>query len=130
MSYSFLSLCYSLVLIVIVFRLIRNMFTVEGTGEMILRLKKNANIDYESGLRQKDCIIKASDKGKTSFSSTVTLSMILIDVNDNRPVIANPHINKSVSRDSDVGNTIIVNSIPATDADSGENGKLGYAISK
>ncbi|XP_071155012.1 protocadherin Fat 4-like isoform X2 [Mytilus edulis] len=101
---------------------------VEGTGEMILRLKENANIDYESGLRQKDCIIEASDKGKTSFSSTVTLSMILIDVNDNRPVIANPHINKSVSRDSDVGNTIIVNSIPATDADSGENGKLGYAI--
>ncbi|XP_076090651.1 cadherin-23-like isoform X2 [Mytilus galloprovincialis] len=101
---------------------------VQGTGEMILRLKENANIDYESGLRQQDCIIKASDKGKTSLSSTVTLSMILIDVNDNRPVIANPHINKSVSRDADVGNTIIVNSIPATDADSGENSKLGYSI--
>ncbi|XP_063420960.1 protocadherin Fat 4-like [Mytilus trossulus] len=103
---------------------------VEGTGEIMLRLKENANIDYESGLRKKDCIIKASDKGTTtSLSSTVTLSMILIDVNDNRPVIANPHINKSVSRDADVGrNTTIVDRIPASDADSGENGKLGYAI--
>lgn len=101
---------------------------VVGTEELILRLKENENIDYESGLRLKDCIIKASDKGTPLLSSTVTLSMILIDVNDNRPVIANPNINASVSRDADVGNTTIVNEIPATDADSGENSKLGYKI--
>ncbi|XP_052063814.1 protocadherin Fat 4-like isoform X2 [Mytilus californianus] len=96
--------------------------------QLILQVKENANLDYESGPRLKDCIIKATDKGTPSLSSTVTLSMILVDVNDNRPVIANPNINTSVSRDADVGNTTIVNEIPATDADSGENGKLGYRI--
>lgn len=48
-------------------------------------------------------------------------------MNDNAPHIHNPDIIQNLSRDA-VSKTVVVDSIPARDIDSGENGMILYRI--
>ena len=94
-----------------------------------LQLKGNTALDFESSVHVYTCIIKAVDKGAPPLSATATLSISITDVNDNRPQIMSPNINVNVSRDAKVGH-VIISKIPATDADSSENGQLLYSLRK
>jgi len=94
-----------------------------------LRVKPSTTLDYESSIRVNTCIIKAIDKGASPLSATATLSISITDVNDNRPQITSPNTNVNVSRDAKVGH-VIISQIPATDADSSENGELLYSLRK
>ena len=94
-----------------------------------LQVKGDTTLDFESSVHVYTCIIKAVDKGAPPLSATATLSISITDVNDNRPQITNPNINVNVSRDAISGYEII-SQIPATDADSSENGQLLYSLRK
>ena len=94
-----------------------------------LQVKGDTTLDFESSVHVYTCIIKAVDKGAPPLSATATLSINITDVNDNRPQITNPNINVNVSRDA-IGGYEIISQIPATDADSSENGQLLYSLRK
>lgn len=87
----------------------------------------NIILDYEKGPQHSTCIIKASDRGLKKLSATATLSISITDVNDNSPYINDTEIIRNLSRDA-VSKTVVVDSIPATDIDSGENGMILYRI--
>ncbi|VDI21724.1 Hypothetical predicted protein [Mytilus galloprovincialis] len=105
------------------------LFTVNRVDEeLFLKIKlANITLDYEKGPQHNTCIIKATDRGVNKLSSTATLSISITDVNDNAPHINNTDIIKNLSRDA-VSKTVVVDSIPATDIDSGENGMILYEI--
>ena len=94
-----------------------------------LRLKGETTLDFESSVHMNTCIIKAIDKGAPPLTATATLSISITDVNDHRPQITNPNINVNVSRDA-ISKYEIISQIPATDADSSENGQLLYSLRK
>ncbi|XP_071155009.1 protocadherin Fat 4-like isoform X2 [Mytilus edulis] len=105
-------------------------FTVNLVNkEMFLKVKPNITLDYDNGDVQNSCTLNASDKGVPKLFSIATLSINIIDVNDNSPNIYNPEIFLNVSRDTETG-TIIVDKIPASDIDSGVNGMLVYRFDK
>ena len=107
------------------------LFDVSRTYDMKiqLRVKASTTLDYESSIHLNTCIITAIDKGASPLSATATLSISITDVNDNRPQITSPNINVNVSRDAKVKH-VIISQIPATDADSSENGQLLYSLRK
>ena len=94
-----------------------------------LQLKGNTALDFESSVHVYTCIIKAVDKGAPPLSATATLSISITDVNDNRPQIMSPNINVIVSGDVKI-KLVFSRKIPATDADSSENGQLLYSLRK
>ncbi|CAG2209202.1 FAT4 [Mytilus edulis] len=105
-------------------------FTVNLGLYIIMSLvKPNITLDYDNGDVQNSCTLNASDKGVPKLFSIATLSINIIDVNDNSPNIYNPEIFLNVSRDTETG-TIIVDKIPASDIDSGVNGMLVYRFDK
>ena len=105
------------------------LFFCEVDNRIQIKVKSSSNLDYDSGIRMNNCSVRASDKGSPSLSATAKISVKIIDVNDNSPVIYNPQININVSREVQIG-TIILNTIPASDMDSGENAALQYIIRK
>ena len=106
------------------------LFNVSRSNMKIkLQLKGDTAPDFESSVHMYTCIIKAVDKGAPPLTATATLSISITDVNDNRPQITSPNINVNVSRDAITGH-VIISQIPATDADSSENGQLLYSLRK
>ncbi|XP_043558991.1 protocadherin-10-like isoform X5 [Chiloscyllium plagiosum] len=76
--------------------------------------------------------VKVTDAGAPPLSSTVTVNVIVVDQNDNAPVIVSPlpvkgnAIEETIPRSADPG--YLVTKVTATDADSGMNAKLSYKI--
>uniref|UniRef100_A0A8D0BYG7 Cadherin-23 n=1 Tax=Salvator merianae TaxID=96440 RepID=A0A8D0BYG7_SALMN len=71
--------------------------------------------------------IQAADKGVPPRRKEHTLRVNILDVNDNPPVIANPH-GYNVSVNENVGGGTAVAQVRATDRDSGLNSALSYYI--
>lgn len=87
------------------------------------------SFDYEE-LKHFQFKAQARDSGTPSLSGTVTVNVIILDQNDNAPVIVSPLIwNGSASVDivpQSVHSGYLVTKVIATDADSGQNARLSY----
>ncbi|XP_033745648.1 protocadherin Fat 4-like [Pecten maximus] len=96
-------------------------FTVGTTSGIIT---SNAVLDRETTASY-DIVILATDKGATPLTGTSTITISLIDVNDNDPSISGTY-DSTIDEDTAV-NTVIF-SITATDPDDGQNSQLAYSI--
>ncbi|KAM4586887.1 protocadherin gamma-A11-like [Fundulus diaphanus] len=99
---------------------IRDLFTMnESNGDLIL----TGSIDYEKA-RYYQIHVQASDEGGLTDSCKVTVDVM--DINDNKPVINIISPNNVISEDSKPAT--VVTMVNVQDLDSGENGKVHCAI--
>uniref|UniRef100_A0A4W4G0C1 Protocadherin-16 n=1 Tax=Electrophorus electricus TaxID=8005 RepID=A0A4W4G0C1_ELEEL len=71
--------------------------------------------------------VVAHDHGSPSLSSTATIKVTLLDVNDNSPKFSSRSYNIDVLEDTSVGTVVL--DVTATDADEGQNGQILYFLS-
>ncbi|XP_067852673.1 protocadherin-10-like [Heptranchias perlo] len=85
--------------------------------------------DYEH-LKSFQFHVRAQDAGSPSLSSNVAVNVIVLDQNDNPPVIILPgsknHTNSNVPRSADPG--YLATKIIASDVDTGQNARLFYQV--
>ncbi|XP_067852678.1 protocadherin-10-like [Heptranchias perlo] len=87
--------------------------------------------DYEI-LKNFQIQVQVQDSGVPPLSSNVSVEVIILDQNDNAPVIVHPTpeygsaVTETVSRFAEPG--YLVAKVSATDADSGQNARLSYQI--
>ncbi|ELK02996.1 protocadherin beta-1 [Pteropus alecto] len=90
-------------------------------------------MDYEA-IQDFQFVIKATDRGFPSLSSQVTVRVVVLDDNDNRPMILYPlqngtlPCNDLVPRSAEAG--YLVTKVVAVDGDSGQNSWLSYHLLK
>ena len=97
-------------------------FNLNGkTGEITL----NQTIDHETKASYA-LIVTASDHGNPSLSSSVDVTVIVNDVNDNPPSFPKSLYNCTVAENLASG--VAVCYVTASDPDSGANGQLFYSI--
>ncbi|XP_051869494.1 protocadherin gamma-A6-like [Pristis pectinata] len=89
------------------------------------------SFDYEQ-LKNFQIIVQGQDAGSPSLSSTATVNVIILDQNDNAPIIISPLAwNRSsaleISHHSLYPGYLVAKVI-ATDADSGQNMRLSYQL--
>nr|XP_033948822.1 protocadherin beta-16-like [Pseudochaenichthys georgianus] len=70
--------------------------------------------------------LTAVDGGEPQMSGTMQILITVLDVNDNAPVFTHPIYKGSVAENAAKGT--IVNTVSASDADHGLNGKITYSI--
>ncbi|XP_078267298.1 protocadherin gamma-B1-like [Rhinoraja longicauda] len=91
------------------------------------------SFDYEK-LKSFQIHVQARDAGVPPLSSSATVNVIILDQNDNAPVIVSPaELNGSAAAEivpHSAGQGYLVTKIMATDADSGQNARLFYQIVK
>uniref|UniRef100_UPI00398F4AA4 protocadherin alpha-C2-like n=1 Tax=Pristiophorus japonicus TaxID=55135 RepID=UPI00398F4AA4 len=89
------------------------------------------SFDYEQ-LESFQVNVEVRDAGSPPLSSCVTVNVIIVDQNDNAPVIVSPLTKKgsaaedTIPRSADSG--YMLTKVTATDADSGQNAELSYQI--
>ncbi|XP_039669463.1 protocadherin-19 isoform X7 [Perca fluviatilis] len=96
------------------------------------RIYSMRSFDHEY-TRTFDFKVLARDNGNPSLSSNATVRIVVLDVNDNTPVMTNPPLvngtaEVSIPRNAGVG--YMVTQVKADDYDEGENGRLAYTISE
>ncbi|XP_053423218.1 protocadherin beta-1 [Nycticebus coucang] len=90
-------------------------------------------MDYEA-VQDFQFMVKATDGGFLSLSSQVTVKVVVLDDNDNRPMILYPlqngtlPCNDLVPRSAEAG--YLVTKVVAVDGDSGQNSWLSYHLFK
>uniref|UniRef100_A0A8C4R486 Cadherin, EGF LAG seven-pass G-type receptor 2 n=1 Tax=Eptatretus burgeri TaxID=7764 RepID=A0A8C4R486_EPTBU len=102
----------------------QNMFRLdETTGQ----LTAAAVLDREEAERYR-LVLEARDEGRDPGpqSSTVTVSIVVLDENDNAPQFSEERYRVSVSEDVRIPSTVLT--VSATDADKGDNAKLQFSI--
>lgn len=72
--------------------------------------------------------VVAQDHGSSTLSSTVTVEISVLDVNDNSPKFSSSSYTIDVSEDAAVGSVVL--DVTATDVDEGENGQILYFLSQ
>ncbi|XP_040006119.1 protocadherin-16 isoform X2 [Xiphias gladius] len=72
--------------------------------------------------------VVATDRGSPILSTTVTVEVKVLDVNDNSPVFSRSSYSVEVSEDAAEGTQVL--DVSATDADDDLNGKVLYFLSK
>ncbi|XP_060720172.1 protocadherin-23 isoform X1 [Tachysurus vachellii] len=96
-------------------------FRLERSGHLYL----NSSVDYESqhafGLT-----VQVSDGGTPSLSSTQTVTVLLVDVNDETPLFEHNLYRASVMENREPGEAVIT--VRASDLDSGENANISYSL--
>eukprot|EP00794_Sanderia_malayensis_P011813 gene11813-13037_t len=99
------------------------------------RMKVARLIDRESNLVTKNSAglglfsltVKATDQAESNAkSSTVTVTVIVTDVNDNAPTFAESHYSAGVSEGANLLTRVAT--VTATDKDIGQNGRVKYSI--
>uniref|UniRef100_A0AAR2LPW9 Protocadherin-16 n=1 Tax=Pygocentrus nattereri TaxID=42514 RepID=A0AAR2LPW9_PYGNA len=71
--------------------------------------------------------VVAQDHGSPSLSSTATVEITVLDVNDNSPKFSSSSYTIDVSEDAAVGTPVL--DVTAKDADDGQNGQILYFLS-
>ncbi|XP_030002133.1 protocadherin alpha-7-like isoform X3 [Sphaeramia orbicularis] len=103
---------------------LRKLFEVDAnTGEIIVK----GSIDFETKDRY-DIDIKASDKGQVPLATEKTVTITIVDLNDNAPEIEVTSFSSAIPEDSKPGTTVAL--ISVNDNDSGVNGKVICYISE
>ncbi|XP_027653071.2 protocadherin beta-15-like [Falco cherrug] len=88
-------------------------------------------LDYEQ-VRQIEVLVSASDAGSPRLSSNVTVRLVVVDENDNAPLVlypsqdSSPPSNELVPVSAEVG--YLITKVVAVDADSGQNSWLSYHL--
>ncbi|KAM8752386.1 protocadherin-19 isoform 1-T1 [Rhynchonycteris naso] len=80
-----------------------------------------------------DFLVQAKDAGKPPMQSNVTIRVIVLDVNDNTPIIMSPPLINGtteifIPRNAGIG--YIVTNVKAEDYDEGENGRITYDLTE
>ncbi|XP_066212658.1 protocadherin-19 [Saccopteryx leptura] len=80
-----------------------------------------------------DFLVQAKDAGKPPMDSNVTIRVIVLDVNDNTPIIMSPPLINGtaeifIPRNAGIG--YIVTTVKAEDYDEGENGRITYDLTE
>ncbi|XP_064886330.1 protocadherin beta-15-like [Columba livia] len=88
-------------------------------------------LDYEQ-IRQVEVLVSASDTGSPPLSANVTVRLVVVDENDNAPLVlypsqdSNPPSSELVPMSGEAG--YLVTKVVAVDADSGQNSWLSYHL--
>ncbi|RLU20894.1 hypothetical protein DMN91_007508 [Ooceraea biroi] len=84
-----------------------------------------ASLDYEQ-VQHYILVVQATDGGIPPLSSTVTVYCNVVDLNDNAPIFeTGPHA-ADIAENATVGTPVLT--VTAQDLDSGDNGRIVYAI--
>ncbi|XP_072924044.1 protocadherin Fat 4-like [Hemitrygon akajei] len=89
------------------------------------------SFDYEQ-LKNFQIQVQVQDSGVSPLSSNVSVDIVILDQNDNAPVIVHPvpeygsTVMETISRSAEPG--YLVAKVSATDADAGKNARLSYQI--
>ncbi|XP_071377114.1 protocadherin-16-like, partial [Centroberyx affinis] len=94
-----------------------------GTGA----LSTSRALDRERRAEYKVEVV-ATDRGSPALSTTVTVEVRVLDVNDNSPVFSSSSYSVDVSEDAAEGSQVL--QVTATDADEDLNGKVLYFLSR
>ncbi|XP_041360351.1 cadherin-related tumor suppressor-like [Gigantopelta aegis] len=103
-----------------------------GNGTRYFSVQQDTGVVYVRssliGLKSQDVylIVKATDKGNPPQSSTVPVHLSVTDVNNHTPVFKNIVFRKSFRENIGVG--YIIDTLVATDDDTGLNGQVKYII--
>ncbi|XP_042338269.1 protocadherin alpha-8-like, partial [Plectropomus leopardus] len=101
-----------------------DLFSIDAnTGE----IKVTGKIDFEES-KSYEIDIQASDRGPVPLTTDKSVTITVIDVNDNAPEIDVTSFSSSIKEDSKTGTTVAL--ISVSDLDSGINGKVICAIKK
>ncbi|CAL8281904.1 unnamed protein product [Arctogadus glacialis] len=92
-----------------------------NTGE----IKVKGPIDYEE-IQSFEMYIQAHDKGSTPLSGQCKVTLYVVDLNDNYPVVTIKSLKTRVPEDVPVGTLIAVVSV--SDKDSGANGEVDISL--
>lgn len=90
-------------------------------------LSTSRGLDRES-IAEYNLEVVATDKGTPALSTTVTVNVRVLDVNDNSPVFSRSSYTVDVSEDATVGTQVL--EVKATDKDEAFNGKVLYFLSR
>ena len=82
-------------------------------------------LDRESRDRY-ELVVVARDAGVPSFEATATVSLSVLDANDNDPVFAAPGYEFAVEENSPAGTTVGV--VAASDADADVNAEIRFSL--
>ena len=88
-------------------------------------VKTSAELDRETATKYEITLL-ARDRGEPQKSSSVTIHMTLLDVNDNKPTFASPTSVGYVKENSAISTSVI--KVSASDPDEGSNGTIRYSI--
>ncbi len=99
-----------------------SVFILDNTS---LSIHLNAELDYEQ-MTEYTFNITAIDGGTPSLTGTTTVTIIVVDENDNTPIIQTNTTILYVSEDTDILTTIAT--IEAIDLDAGTNGMIKFTI--
>ena len=97
-------------------------FKLNGSNILTNRL-----FDYENITRYQFEIQAINTKSQDRLTGKTLVVIDVVDVNDNTPVVSSPIVNLNISESTLVGSVIFT--IFASDADSGRNGELSFAMS-
>ncbi|XP_071425985.1 protocadherin beta-15-like [Pithys albifrons albifrons] len=88
-------------------------------------------LDYEK-MRQTEVVVSASDGGSPPLTANVTVRLVVVDENDNAPVVlypaqdSSPASSELVPMAAEAG--YLITKVVAVDADSGQNSWLSYHL--
>ncbi|POI19271.1 hypothetical protein CIB84_016985, partial [Bambusicola thoracicus] len=99
----------------------------ESGGVFVLR-----PLDYEQ-LRQLEVVVSAADAGSPALSSSVSVRLLVVDENDNAPLVLHPGAQDGSPPSSELvpagaAAGDLVSKVVAVDADSGQNSWLSYQL--
>lgn len=77
-------------------------------------------------IHRHELIIEAIDAGKPCLTGTATVTINVLDINDNAPVIQNVPYHTTIHEDTEIGTTVF--HITATDDDAGPNAEIVYSL--
>uniref|UniRef100_A0A672MPM9 Cadherin-23 n=1 Tax=Sinocyclocheilus grahami TaxID=75366 RepID=A0A672MPM9_SINGR len=103
---------------------LKNEFVISSVeGE--LRVRRDVELDRET-IAYYNITITAKDLGTPALSATVVVSIQVLDINDNDPILLNLPYNTSVSEGAPIHTSIT--QVRAQDSDSDRNALLTYSI--
>lgn len=97
-----------------------------ANGRSQLQLIVTGKLDRETK-NNYDLLILAVDGGQPARTGTLTLNIVIGDINDNPPIFEKSMYNISIAEDVVPLTTVLA--LRATDKDSGENGRVIYRLS-
>ncbi|KAF6205675.1 hypothetical protein GE061_019848, partial [Apolygus lucorum] len=100
-----------------------------GRTPVVVRMKDNAGLDFDSGLKQVQFSVAAyvlTKEGEKLEVSSSDVVVNILDANDNSPIFSQPSYTFSVPENFPIGSQIA--EIKATDNDSGDFGKVSYSL--
>ncbi|CAL1540461.1 unnamed protein product [Lymnaea stagnalis] len=88
-------------------------------------ISPKTTIDYET-FKLFTFVVTATDGGSPALSGTATVTITVVDVNDNNPIFSPVFYNAEIAYSGQCQS--VITTVTATDADSGNNGLVSYSL--